>query len=47
MAKGQFFDLEALETDHDDWITAIAVTIEGIVGDGNGQRGEARVRCTW
>ncbi|HEX9519983.1 MAG TPA: hypothetical protein VF940_27885 [Streptosporangiaceae bacterium] len=31
-AKGQFFSLEPLKTDRDGWITAIAVTIEGIVG---------------
>jgi hypothetical protein len=45
-AKGQFFDLEALETDQDDWITAIAVTIEGIAGSdggGGGRRSADRV----
>lgn len=36
--KGQFFDLEPLKTDEDDWITAIAVTIQGICGSANERR---------
>lgn len=31
-AKGLYFSLEPLQTDRDGWITAIAVTLEGIVG---------------
>jgi hypothetical protein len=31
-AKGHFFDLEAVQTDTDGWITAIAVNLQGIVG---------------
>jgi hypothetical protein len=34
-AKGHFFSLEALQTDMDGWITAIAVSLQGIVGGDN------------
>lgn len=37
-AKGQYLSLEALMTDRDGWITAIAVTLEGIVGGDNPRR---------
>lgn len=42
--KGQFLDLEPIHTDQDDWITAVAVTIEGIRGSGTGNRGGAPVQ---
>jgi hypothetical protein len=38
IAKGQFFSLDPLSTDQDGWVTAIAVTLEGIVGCKNRQR---------
>jgi hypothetical protein len=38
IAKGQFFTLDALASDQDGWITAIAVTIEGILGCANQQQ---------
>ncbi|MFF4021013.1 hypothetical protein [Streptomyces sp. NPDC001843] len=34
-AKGQFFDLEPLATDRDNWVTSIAVTVRGILGSAN------------
>lgn len=36
--KGHFFDLEPLSTDQDGWITAIAVTIQGIRGSDKARR---------
>lgn len=47
IAKGQFFSLDALASDQDGWITAVAVTLEGILGCKNtlrrGQRTQYRV----
>lgn len=41
-AKGHFLSLEPLMTDQDGWITAIAVTLEGIVGGANSRRRDTR-----
>jgi hypothetical protein len=41
-AKSQFFSMEPLKTDQDGWITAIGVTIEGIVGSENRLRRDDR-----
>lgn len=34
-AKAQFFDLEPLVTDQDNWVTSVAVTLRGILGSAN------------
>ncbi|MFJ9815107.1 hypothetical protein ACIRU3_07510 [Streptomyces sp. NPDC101151] len=34
-AKAQFFDLEPLVTDRDNWVTSVAVTLRGILGSAN------------
>jgi hypothetical protein len=44
IAKGRFLSLDALTTDQDGWITAIAVTLEGILGCNSRQRRDQRVR---
>jgi hypothetical protein len=41
--KGHFLSLDALKTDSDGWVTAIAVTIEGIVGGENVRRRQDRI----
>lgn len=41
--KGHFLSLDALKTDSDGWVTAIAVTIEGIVGGENVRRRQERI----
>jgi hypothetical protein len=41
-AKGHYLSLEPLLTDQDGWITAIAVTLEGINGGENGRRRSTR-----
>lgn len=43
-AKGHFLSLDPLNTDADGWITAIAVTIEGIVGGENSRRRPQRTQ---
>jgi hypothetical protein len=44
IVKGQFFSLEPLTTDQDGWITAIAVTLEGILGCENLRRRRQRTQ---
>lgn len=38
--KQHFFDLDALQTDRDGWITAVAVTVQGIRGGDNARAEE-------